>query len=163
MSEPEVLEEQNFPRAGLFRRLAALIYDMFLVAAIWMLLGFIFQQIFGIENQVIDGRVMTDPVADNLLFILMVLSCFTFYSWFWMRSGQTLGMLAWRIRVKSIEEGKINFTQALVRFLAAWPAFLMLGLGYFWIFFDDQGDAVHDKLSYSKVIVLPKSYSPFNS
>ena len=78
MSEPEVLEEQNFPRAGLFRRLAALIYDMFLVAAIWMLLGFIFQQIFGIENQVIDGRVMTDPVADNLLFILMVLSCFTF-------------------------------------------------------------------------------------
>ena len=163
MSELKVGEEENFPRAGLFRRLAALLYDMFLVGAIWMLLGFIFQQIFGIENQVIDGQVMTDPIADNLLFILMILSCFTFYSWFWMRSGQTLGMLAWRIRVDSIDQGKISFIQAIVRMLAAWPAFFMLGLGYLWIFFDDQGDAVHDKLSYSKVIVLPKSYSPFNS
>ena len=128
-----------------------------------MLLGFIFQQIFGIENRVIDGQVMTDPIADNLFFILMILSCFIFYSWFWMRSGQTLGMLAWRIRVDSIDQGKISFIQAIVRLLAAWPAFFILGLGYLWIFFDNQGDAVHDKLSRSKVIVLPKSHSPFNS
>ena len=80
-----------------------------------------------------------------------------------MRSGQTLGMLAWRIRVDSIDQGKISFIQATVRILAAWPAFFMLGLGYLWIFFDDQGDAVHDKLSRSKVIVLPKSHSAFNS
>ena len=106
---------------------------------------------------------MTDPIADNLLFILMILSCFTFYSWFWMRGVQTLGMLAWRIRVDSVDQGKITFIQALVRLLAAWLAFFMLGLGYLWVFFDDHGDAVHDKLSRSKVIVLPKSHRPFNS
>ncbi len=163
MSETVEVENLEFPRAGLLRRLAALLYDIFLVAAIWILLGFILQLFVGVDNnQVVDGQVVTNPVVDNFLFILMILSCFLFYCWFWMRSGQTLGMLAWRIRVDSIEEGKINFSQALIRFLVAWPAFFMLGLGFFWIYLDEQGDAVHDKVSCTKVIVLPKSYRPFS-
>lgn len=162
MSKTEEVEETEFPRAGLLRRLAALLYDIFLVTAIWMLLGFVLQLFVGVDNnQIVDGQVVTDPGVSNLLFVLMVLSCFGFYSWFWMRSGQTLGMLAWRIRVDKLEGGKITFSQSLIRFLAAWPAFFMLGLGYFWIYLDENGDAAHDKLSQTKVVRLPKSYRPF--
>ena len=53
---PAIEAELELPRAGLLRRLAALLYDMFLVAAIWMLLGFILQLIIGTDNnQIIDG------------------------------------------------------------------------------------------------------------
>lgn len=153
---------EDFPRAGLFRRLAALLYDMFLVAAIWMLLGLVLQLIFGTDsNQVIDGQVVTNPIVNNLLFTLMLASSFSFYCWFWMRSGQTLGMLAWRLRADSLEGGRLTLKQALVRFAVAWPGFFMLGAGYLWLYMDDQGDAVHDKLSGSKVVIVPKSYRPF--
>ena len=144
------------------RRLAALLYDGFLVAAIWMVLGFALQLFVGPDtNQLVDGRVQTNPVLDNILFVLMVASCAGFYVYFWTRSGQTLGMIAWCIKVVNLQGNPLNPIQALLRFIAAWPAFFMLGLGYLWMYLDPNGDAMHDKLSSSKVVLLPKSQQPF--
>jgi uncharacterized RDD family membrane protein YckC len=155
-----VAEDQ--PRAGLLRRLAALLYDGFLVAAVWMLLGFILQLIFGPDtNQLVDGQVQTDPLLGNILFLLMVASSSGFYIWFWTHSGQTLGMIAWRIKLESIDGGLITPAQGVIRFLLAWPAFFMLGAGYLWLFLDPLGDAAHDKLSRSRVVVVPKEHRPF--
>ena len=154
--------ERELPRAGLLRRLAALLYDIFLVAAIWMLLGLILQLIVGTDNnQIIDGQVITDPMVNNLLFFLMLTSSFSFYCWFWMRSGQTLGMLAWRLRADSMDGGRLKMPQAIIRFFIAWPAFLLLGAGFLWLYLDKQGDTIHDKVSRSKIVIVPKSYRPF--
>src|SRR5690554_5626546 len=85
------------PSAGLLRRLAALLYDAFLVFSIWMILGFLLQFIVGPDtSQLVDGRVQTNLVLDIIVFIGEVGSAATFYIWFWMRTGQTLGMIAWR-------------------------------------------------------------------
>mgnify|MGYP006149228501 FL=1 len=145
------------------RRLAALLYDGFLVAAIWMVLGFILQLIVGTQsNQLVDGVVQTDPLLDALLFTIMLASGSGFYIWFWTKSGQTLGMIAWRIKVESLDGGLMGFKQGVIRYIAAWPAFFLFGLGYLSIYLDSNGDAVHDKVSRSKVVVLPKSYRPFD-
>lgn len=145
------------------RRLAALLYDGFLVAAIWMVLGFILQLIVGTEsNRVVDGVPQTDPLLDAILFTVMVASSSGFYIWFWTKSGQTLGMIAWRIKVESVEGGLIDFRQGVIRYIAAWPAFFLFGLGYLSLYLDREGDAAHDKLSRSKVVLLPKSYRPFD-
>lgn len=145
------------------RRLAALLYDGFLVAAIWMLLGFIMQAIIGTEsNQLVDGVVQTDPLVDAILFSLMLASGSGFYIWFWTRSGQTLGMIAWRIKVESLDGKLINIKQSLIRYIAAWPAFFLFGLGYLSLYLDKNGDAAHDKISGSKVVLLPKSHRPFD-
>ncbi len=153
---------QDYPRAGLLRRLAALLYDAFLVAAIWMLLGFIVQFFFGPEsNQVVGDRVQTNPVQGTILFILMLASCTLFYCYFWMRSGQTLGMLAWRLRVENEDGFTLTLSQALRRFALAWPAFLLFGLGYLWLYVDAQGDALHDRWSGSRVVVVPRDHRPF--
>lgn len=150
------------PRAGLARRLAALLYDGFLVAAIWFAIGYVMQLIVGPDtNQLVEGRVQTDPVLDAILFVLMVSSAFAFYAWFWTRSGQTLGMIAWRIRTESAQGGLIALPQALLRWLLAWPSFFMLGLGYLWLYLDASGDAMHDRLSGTRVVLLPKSHRPF--
>ncbi len=162
-SNQELTEPQSdLPRAGLLRRLAALLYDGCLVAAIWIALGFTLQLLFGSDsNQLVDGVVQTNPVADTVLFLLMVASGSGFYIWFWTQSGQTLGMIAWRIRVESRNGGLINFQQGVIRYIAAWPAFFLFGLGYVWLYLDRHRDTAHDKLSASKVVLLPKSYRPF--
>jgi uncharacterized RDD family membrane protein YckC len=145
------------------RRLAALLYDGFLVAAIWMVLGFIFQLLVGTDgNQVVDGVVQTDPLLGAILFTLMLASGSGFYIWFWSRSGQTAGMIAWRIKVESLDGGLINLRQGVIRYFAAWPCFFVFGLGYLWLYLDGNGDAAHDKISQSKVVLLPKSHRPFD-
>jgi uncharacterized RDD family membrane protein YckC len=106
--------------------------------------------------------VQTDPVLDAVLFALMILSSSSFYIWFWSRSGQTLGMIAWRIKVESLDGGRINLKQGLIRFFAAWPAFFLFGLGYLSLYLDANGDAIHDKMSQTKVVLLPKSHRPFD-
>lgn len=150
------------PRAGLWRRLAALLYDAFLVAAIWMVLGFIMQMIVGIgSSQLVDGRVQTDPVYSAVLFTLMVSSAAWFYVGFWQRTGQTLGMIAWRIKVVSTDNTPLDLRHGLIRFALAWPAFWLGGLGYLWLYIDRAGDAIHEKLSGSKTVLLPKHARPF--
>ena len=145
------------------RRLAALLYDSFLVVAVWFVIAFMLQRIVGTQsNKLIDGVVQTDPLLDALLFTIMVTSGSGFYIWFWTKSGQTLGMIAWRIKLESLDGRLINFKQGMIRYIAAWPAFFLLGLGYLFIYLDSNGDAAHDKVSRSKVVVLPKSHRPFD-
>jgi uncharacterized RDD family membrane protein YckC len=157
------LDPATYPRAGLLRRLAALLYDGFLVAAIWMLLGLCVQLIVGPDsNKLVDGVVETNPVVGAILFSLMVASSAGFYTWFWIQSGQTLGMVSWRLKTLSAENTLITVPQALLRFFLAWPAFFFFGIGYLWMYLDSDKDALHDRLSKTKVVVVPKSHRPFN-
>ncbi|MES3007515.1 MAG: RDD family protein [Pseudomonadota bacterium] len=163
LAEPSGAEDQDVPvTSGLLRRMAALLYDAFLVAAIWMTMGFALQFIVGADtSQLVDGRVQTDPVLDVILFTGEVLGAATFYIWFWMRTGQTLGMIAWRIKAVNVDGNLMSLKQGVLRFLLAWPAFFCFGIGYLWLYIDRNGDALHDKFSGTRVIVLPKSASPF--
>jgi len=147
------------PGAGLFRRLAALLYDGFLVAAIWMLVGFVLQLAFGPDsNRLENGIVQTDPVLERTMFAAMLISCSVFYLWFWCKSGQTLGMLAWRIRVQDRNGRLLKPARGVLRLLLAWPAFLLFGLGYLWLLVDRNRDALHDRLSGTRVVLLPKEF-----
>lgn len=159
-SPVDVLEAE--PTSGLLRRIAALLYDAFLVFAIWMGLGFLMQLIVGPNtNHLVDGHVETNPILSAILFVGMISSAAIFYIWFWRRTGQTLGMIAWRIKAVSNTGRLMTLQQGLVRFALAWPAFFCLGLGYWWLYVDPKGDALHDKFSGTRVIVLPKSARPF--
>lgn len=162
MADTELATAQEAaPVAGLLRRLAALLYDAFLVAAIWMALGAAIQFTFGITNQLVDGHAQTDPIIGAILFVGMVVSAAGFYIWFWMRTGQTLGMLAWRIQVVSSDGSRLNLKQALLRWVLAWPSFFSLGVGYLWHYIDKHGNAIHDILSGTQVIVVAKGGRSF--
>jgi len=142
--------------------MAALLYDAFLVAAIWMSLGLGLQMIFGTDtSQLEDGRVIVAPLYRVLVFAMMVSSAAAFYIWFWHHTGQTLGMIAWRIKVLSYDNSHLSFQQGLIRFFSAWPAFCIGGLGYLWMYIDKDGDALHEKLSRSKTVSCPKGSRPF--
>ena len=148
---------ESYVPAALWRRLAAILYDSFLVFAIWIIVGFVVLSAFGItEARTIDGStVVLEPLYKNTLFAAMLISAYLFFGWFWTHSGQTLGMQAWRIKVQNADGSAINWLQTMLRLGCAPVALLLVGTGYFWMLFDGKKRTWPDLLSHSCVVKLP--------
>lgn len=147
------MSDNAFPTAPLWRRIAAIVYDSFLVIAIWIIVGFIVLSFFGIEEaRTVDGEVVVlDALYKNTLFASMLVSAVLFFGWFWTHSGQTLGMQAWRIRVANADGSAINWRQCALRFVVAPPALALAGIGYWWALFDTAGRSWPDIVSGSRL------------
>lgn len=144
----------NIRDAALWRRLAAMVYDSIVVIAIWIIVGFIVLSAFGIDQaQIVENdRVVMDPYYRLTLFSSMLLSAYLFFAWFWTHSGQTLGMQAWKIRVQNPDGSAVSYKQSLIRCVIAPFSFLLLGMGYFYMFFNPEKLTLHDRLSNSIVV-----------
>jgi uncharacterized RDD family membrane protein YckC len=122
-------------RPGFFRRLAALVYDSLLLLAILFLAT-------AIVLPLNAGKAFT---SDQIFFPLYLLGVsFVFYGWFWTHGGQTLGLRAWNIRLKSLDQQAISWLQAAQRFFGGLLAWLCLGLGFMWIIIDKHSYTWYD-------------------
>lgn len=111
-------EQNTTCDASTVKRLIVMIYDSFIAAAILMFTS-AFSLIFT------GGEAPAHTSVFISLFLLLVL--FVFFAWFWTRSGQTLGMQAWRLKlIPTAHEGDISWPQAALRFLSALPAWAVL-------------------------------------
>lgn len=139
-SETDRLEAQP-PR--LFRRLAAIFYDLLLLLALLMVTTSLITLPFGM------------PEGISLLafqwFLFEIIPLF-FFTWFWWRGGQTLGMRAWRVKVVRADGAPLRWVDAVKRHLAALLSCLTLGLGFLWVLVDRDGLAWHDRLSGTQLI-----------
>ncbi len=133
--------------AGLFRRLAALLYDSLLLLAVLFIATAILLPVTGGEAFHHNPFLTT-----YLLFI-----SFFFYSWFWMHGGQTLGMRSWKLQLRNINPGPISLWQCLLRFMVAIPSALLLGLGYLWMLVDRDQLTWHDRYSETRIVQLDKN------
>jgi len=122
-----------------------MLYDTLLMLAIWM--ATLFPMV-----AVTNGTVFGAPVQTVLF-----LELYGFFAYFWLARGQTAGMLAWRLALRSADGGPISLRQVTVRFFGAMLCFLSLGLGYLWILFDRRRRSWSDMLSGTEVVTLPKS------
>ncbi len=139
-------KSHNHPNATLIKRLLAIVYDSLSVMAVWMLLGYIFIAFN-------DGEAVSGPLFNSTVFLIT----FLFFALFWTRSGQTLGMLAWRLRIESEQGQPLNAKQALLRFMCAILSALVFGMGYWWMLVDSNKLTWHDRWSSSRVVQLPKN------
>ncbi|MRI34580.1 hypothetical protein EOPP23_16465 [Endozoicomonas sp. OPT23] len=144
--------------APVWRRFAAILYDSFLVLAIMFLVGFINlgiqMQIYGSE----ELKAMTESgqsVGGPAFYIVLFLTIFSFFAFFWSRRGQTLGMQAWKLRILSEEGNYITLQQCLVRWFIAIPSLLLGGLGIFWSLWDKEGCSWQDRLSGTRTLYIP--------
>jgi uncharacterized RDD family membrane protein YckC len=79
-----------------------------------------------------------------------------FYGAFWTRRGQTLGMAAWRIAIER-DDGRLpGWRDTAVRLALAALSWLPAGLGYWWMLVDRDRLAWHDRLSHTRIVLLPK-------
>ncbi|ARB46952.1 RDD family protein [Alloalcanivorax xenomutans] len=146
--------------AGLIKRLMALVYDGFLVLALWFITAGIFVIVYnhtGLPTQEINGVTRADPVVlKGVLFPLLLVETWAFYAWFWLHGGQTLGMRAWRLQIRDYRGGPVRFWQTLARFAAAGVSWLMLGAGYLVVLVHPH-QTLHDRLSLTATVEMPKN------
>ena len=139
-------------RAGFGRRLAALVYDAFLLAALLMIFtgGALFFT---------HGAAVVPATAGNWVHVYragLVLVIAGYYALKWLSSGQTLGMRAWRLRVVS-DSCHLTWISVFLRACFGLFAWAPAALGVLWLYLDPEHLALHDRLSKTRVIRLTSS------
>ena len=134
--------------SSLLRRFGAILYDALLVLALLFLTTIPFVAIRGGEPVAAEG---------NLIYqVCISLVIFLFFTGFWSRTGRTLGMQSWGLRVETAD-GKIpSFAKASIRFAAAILSWIPLGLGFFWQLWDKDKLTWHDRISGTRLRHYPK-------
>lgn len=119
-------------------------YDSLLLIAMWMVTA-------GIVTALNRGEVVGGAWFQSLLF----LEAYLFFAWFWIRSGATLGMKAWRLELRSNQGHYLSPRQTLVRFIVNIFGIALLGIGYWWILIDPAQRSLGDIASDSEVVYYP--------
>jgi uncharacterized RDD family membrane protein YckC len=139
--------------AGFGRRLAALLYDALLLAALLMIFtgGALFFT---------HGEAVVPATAGAWVYLYragLVLLIAGYYLLNWLRSGQTLGMRAWRLRVVTDSGRPLAWKAAFLRALLGALAWTPAALGVLWLYVDPDHLALHDRFSKTRVVHLPRS------
>lgn len=149
-----------FPRAGFRRRLASWLYDSLVTVAVYMTAGassflvislLVHFNVFGLQGyQHLSDTITNTPWLfwPNELWKLFWVAFF--FVWFWSKSGQTLGMKAWRLRVQNQDSSLMTKNTAIKRLLPT-----LLGLGNFTVLFDRKNKlSLQDRLTNTEVVLL---------
>ena len=137
--------------APLWRRLAAVLYDLFPLLALWFVTDALALWLSG------GALAQPHPPATLRLPLQAALLAVTaaYFVLSWWRGGQTLGARAWRVRVVAAQGGRPSLAAALLRFGVGWVSLLCLGLGFAWALIDDKGRTWHDRASGTRLMRVP--------
>ena len=127
---------------GLPRRLASMVYEAILLFAV----GFFAAWVFFFAS---GGRDATAGAPRHLLQLFIVVVFAAYFLWSWLRSGQTLAMKAWKIRLVGVTPKK-----ALLRFVLALVLVPSL-VSLVWSLFDPERQFLHDRLAGTRLTKVP--------
>ena len=149
-----------FPRAGFRRRFGSWVYDLLIAIAVYMAAGALSFLLFNlfIKFGLISMQGFEHPIdlqQSSLLYSILIYGwnitwvCF-FFIYFWAKSGQTLGMRAWRLRLQNQNGTRITKLTGLKRLIPT-----LLGLGNLAVIFDRKNKlSLQDRLTNTEVVVL---------
>lgn len=160
----------HYPTPTLKRRLVCmLIYEAALVFGVIFFASFVFD----VSTQ--SKSALTMRLAREFFLFFIIGSYFVF---FWRRSGQTLAMQTWRIKLVNDDYQRVPLIKAVVRYCLAWlwflPGFIIayqfglknsqiaipVAIGFCsWAataLFIKDGQFLHDKLAKTRLVELPK-------
>lgn len=139
-------------------------YDLMLVVALWLATLF---PMVALTNNAVQGA-----LVQSLVFLEM----YAFFVFFWLYRGQTLGMLAWRLTIRTDDGTPLTLMRVTMRFFATvlpllvaalvWrpaglPAVALCiaagALGHAWIHIDRKGRSFADWLSGTRIVRVPAS------
>ncbi len=126
------------------RRLAAMAYELLLIAALLAATLLIPHSLLG---------AFTHRLASPFVLWLQVfLSLLVYFVWFWSHGRQSLAMKTWRIRLLTRDAQALRPAQALLRYLLCWPCLLAGGIGIWWALIDRDRQFLHDRLAGTRLV-----------
>ena len=133
--------------ASLRTRLAAMVYELLLVVAVVFIASFLFIRLSG------DAQTGGKQIVFQFFLLGIV---FVYFSTFWLRSGQTLAMKTWRIKLVDRDGKLISLKQAALRFALAFMGLSLFGASIVWAWFDHDRQFLHDRLAKTRLIYFTK-------
>jgi uncharacterized RDD family membrane protein YckC len=131
--------------ASRFKLLAACVYELLLLVALWMLCTWLFVRLFG------------DATSGNkryfLQFFLWLVTS-AYFVWCWVKSGQTLATKTWKIKLINAENNTLNLQQAIIRYALASALMLAGGASVIWMLLDKDRLFLHDRLLRTRFVNL---------
>ena len=128
--------------ASLRLRLLSLIYESLLLCAVLFVSSYLF---LSIARDAQSGWLRT-------MFQLYLLAvCGGYFLFCWTRTGQTLAMKTWRLRLTATSGSAPRFGTALRRYLFAIPGMLS-GASLLWALFDREHQFLHDRLAGTRIV-----------
>ena len=122
----------TWPRAGFWRRFLALALDALLIG------------------------ILVGPLTKGV----MVLPGLAIYAaCLWRARGTTIGGIIFGLKVVRLDDRPVDWTTSIVRALGCFISLGVVFLGFFWIAFDDEKQAWHDKIAGTVVVRPPRGMS----
>ena len=131
-----------------FKLLAACVYELLLLMALWFISAWIFVLLFGDATQ-----------SYKRLFLQIVLWLVTgiYFVWCWRKSGQTLATQTWRMQLVNQAGNVLSTQQAMLRYVLASLSACVFGLGFLWALVDKNRLYLHDRILNTRFIQLKKT------
>ena len=134
--------EARLRLAPLGMRLLSLAYEGVLLFGILFVASYLF---VGLARDAQTGM-------PRLVFQVYVLAvCGAYFVFCWVRSGQTLPMKTWRIRLVTEQGRPLAVGRAFQRYLLAVPSVLS-GIGVLWALVDRDRLFLHDRLAGTRIV-----------
>lgn len=144
------LDSRQGSAPGVFHRLAALFYDLVLLFGVLMIavtfLIIPYQLVLGVPFP------HDEPLHRLGLRLYLVAVIGLFFTFFWVRGGQTLGLRTWRLRLVREDGRPLRPGDALRRLLWATLCLAPAGAGLWWMLFDRERLTAYDRLSHTRPI-----------
>lgn len=132
---------------SLLRRLAAIFYDCLLLLSL-LFVGTLLVIPFNSGDAISHGNILYNAY-------LLIVS-YLYFTWQWRHGGQTLGMLAWKIKLVDTNSQNVSWKKATIRYLLAIISLVCIGAGFIWSIFDNAKLTFHDRYSGSRLILVAK-------
>lgn len=137
------LLQPNAP--SLFKLSACLLYEFLTIVALSIVFAGIFYALFG------DATEGLKRLCQQV-FLWGVIA--VYYLWCWTKSGQTLAMQAWHLKVINQDGSLLSMRVAVVRYLLANLSLLLFGLGFLSAVVDRKRLFLHDRCLKTKVVLI---------
>jgi uncharacterized RDD family membrane protein YckC len=145
------------PYAGLQLRVVAFLLDIMVLISCGMLFAAAAGAYLIVDSGFNDGN-----LSDRAPYVAVAIFLAYFFAFLplyhvvlWTRWGQTVGMMAVRIKVLSGDGGPLTVGQSAVRLLGYAASMLPLFLGVLLALVDERRRALHDRLAGTVVVELP--------
>ena len=129
--------------ASLRHRMLSLIYESLILIALLLA---------GALPMVMLTRTWEQAVARPVLQVWLLLLCALYYVWQWVRTGQTLPMKTWRLRLVAADGKPVTTVRAACRYSLALFSAALCGLGFVWALIDRDRQFLHDRLAGTRII-----------